>query len=484
MADPEGYDPQYDFSAYQATNPNRPLPGHELDVELQNISEAIGQTQTALSDIRRPDGQLQNGIVTLESAAEGFVEGIIGLAEGALSAIDGYGEELTFFSQVWLGAQSSDPVTGLADNPLFAGQMYYNTVANEYRVYNGSAWQFHTGLTQMDSYIWSATSGQTVFSGVDGGGKVVSLTTGALLVYAAGTGPLREGVDYDVLTGGDGIEFVTGRTAGDKVQIVSFRQLNITNIAPQVASDADRAEAAVTQAEAAADAATASALAIGGRFFASEAAFDASTIDPLVDTVFILYGNELVGFKRTPGASGPDDISHPNGSDWAKATLTNADLIAAVTDIITAGEFPTYAEGAFTPVFTWSDFAAGSVSGGATSGSFVREGRMVYIDASFVGITVARATDSGTIRIGNLPYPAAANTFGCLHIRRCSGIDLRDTGSAPPMNATVAVVAGQTYGTLTINPANAATFSAGVARCAAGAGAVTLQVTGWYEVQD
>ncbi len=67
MADPQGYEPQYDFSNYQSANPSRPLPGHELDVELHNISDAIGGTQTALADIRRSDGKLKNGIVTAGS---------------------------------------------------------------------------------------------------------------------------------------------------------------------------------------------------------------------------------------------------------------------------------------------------------------------------------------------------------------------------------------------------------------------------------
>lgn len=484
MADPEGYDPQYDFSAYQATNPNRPLPGHELDVELQNVSDAIGQTNVALSDVRRPDGKLQNGIVTPESAAPGFIESIAGLANGALEVIDGYGAELTHFSQTWLGAQAKDPVVGLAGAPLYVGQMYYNTTANEYRVYNGSAWQFHTGLTQIDTYSWTAATGQTGFYGVDSAGQAVSLTTGALLVYVNGSGPLLEGTNYSIRTGGDGIVFATGRALGDKVQVVSFRQLNIANIAPQVASDASRAEAAALEAEDSADAAAASALAIGGRFHASEAAFKAQPVDPLVNTVFILYGEELIGFKRTPGASGPIDIPHPDGSQWAKVTLTNADLIAAFVDLLTVGQFPTYVEGAFDPEFSWTGKASGTVSYGSRYGSYVRIGRMVYIDMSFFGVTVARGSDSGAIRVENLPYPAAAGTYGTLHLRRSGGIDLRDSGGNPPAAVTVSIAAGQTSGLLTITPANAAASGAGVDRCSPTAGAVMLQVTGWYEVQD
>lgn len=238
-------------------------------------------------------------------------------------------------------------------------------------------------------------------------------------------------------------------------------------------------------AAAARDVAVASVAETAIRFYPSHAAFEANPIPVGVDHVVINMSGEMVSYLRVAVASGVDDLPpHPDGSQWAKASLTTSDLLAAVADVIVAGQFPTYEEGTFLPELTWGDKASGTVSYGSRSGSYIRHGRMVYIDASFVNSTVARATDFGSIRIGNLPYPAAANTVGALHIRRCSGIDLRDSGSAPPMNATIAIASGQTYGTLTINPANASTFSAGVARCATGAGAVTLQVTGWYEVQD
>lgn len=67
MADPTGYDKDYDFSNFQATKPDEPLPGDRLDTELQNIETAIDETQTALQDVRRSDGQLQNRIVGLDA---------------------------------------------------------------------------------------------------------------------------------------------------------------------------------------------------------------------------------------------------------------------------------------------------------------------------------------------------------------------------------------------------------------------------------
>lgn len=489
MADPEGYDPQYDFSAYQATNPNRPLPGHELDVELQNVSEAISQTQTALADIRRPDGKLQNGIVTLESTADGFVEAVVGLAEGALEAIDGYGAELTFFSQTWLGAHPADPTAGLAGGPLFKGQMYYNTAANEYRVYNGSAWQFHTGLTQIDTYSWTAAAGQTEFYGVDGAGQVVALTTGALLVHVNGSGPLLEGTDYSIRTEGDGIVFAVGRTLGDKVRVVSFRQLNIVNIAPQVASDADRAEAAVLEAETASSAAAASALAIGGRFYASEAAFTAQPVDPLVNTVFVRYGNHALPFVRQPGANAADDIQHPDGSDWAKAGVSSSDVAAAVTAALASAvsRSELLASGTFSPTITFATPGNASVTYGAIRrGAWRRFDKSIEIDIDIDGATITKGSGSGRLRIGfgNAVFAPGEQIIPGAMSLGSGVIVLKNQAIRPPTGTVrmgVTIQPGEVWAELTHELFNSATQY--ITDAHVFNGSITIKLKLWFTVE-
>lgn len=55
MANPTLYEPGYDFVATDK--------GAELNVELENIQAAIASVADALADVRRSDGELQNGIV-------------------------------------------------------------------------------------------------------------------------------------------------------------------------------------------------------------------------------------------------------------------------------------------------------------------------------------------------------------------------------------------------------------------------------------
>lgn len=66
MTNPIPYAPAYDFSNFQALNPQQPLPATPLDVELANLAATAQSLIDALEDIRRSDGKLQNGAVSFD----------------------------------------------------------------------------------------------------------------------------------------------------------------------------------------------------------------------------------------------------------------------------------------------------------------------------------------------------------------------------------------------------------------------------------
>lgn len=72
MANPSPYVVSYSFSGFQANNPTTPLPAAALDNELANIATAIAQGGAFAETIIRPDGSLQNGVVTFDSLEEGL----------------------------------------------------------------------------------------------------------------------------------------------------------------------------------------------------------------------------------------------------------------------------------------------------------------------------------------------------------------------------------------------------------------------------
>lgn len=69
MGNPASYDPAYNFSGFQEYKPDKSLPGDAVDNELENISTAVNDHKRRIEDIRRSDGMVQNGIVTLDSMA-------------------------------------------------------------------------------------------------------------------------------------------------------------------------------------------------------------------------------------------------------------------------------------------------------------------------------------------------------------------------------------------------------------------------------
>jgi hypothetical protein len=98
MANPTPYTVSYDFSAFQTSNPADPLPGDQLDIQLAAIQTSLSATITALADVRRSDGALVNGSVTIDSLSAEVVEQFEGASAYAIAVENGFvGDE-----EAWL----------------------------------------------------------------------------------------------------------------------------------------------------------------------------------------------------------------------------------------------------------------------------------------------------------------------------------------------------------------------------------------------
>lgn len=64
---PSPYTRGFSFTGYQANNPTLPLPGQNVDIELDNLGVQVNRTIGALAEIRRADGKLTNKRVTYDS---------------------------------------------------------------------------------------------------------------------------------------------------------------------------------------------------------------------------------------------------------------------------------------------------------------------------------------------------------------------------------------------------------------------------------
>jgi hypothetical protein len=76
MASPTRYQLSYDFTAFQASNPSKPLPADKIEIEFNNLELTTDEIITNLGLIQKSDGTLANGIVKVESLATELTIGL------------------------------------------------------------------------------------------------------------------------------------------------------------------------------------------------------------------------------------------------------------------------------------------------------------------------------------------------------------------------------------------------------------------------
>jgi uncharacterized circularly permuted ATP-grasp superfamily protein len=133
---------------------------------------------------------------------------------------------LDTFTGQYHGALSTAPTTGVD-----TGDLYFDTTANEMRVYDGGRWisagSATNGTSQRQSF--TATSGQTTFTVA--GGYDANFAD----VYLNGV-KLVNGVDVNV-TSGVNVVLTVGATAGDTVDVVAYGAFEIADTYTQAEID-------------------------------------------------------------------------------------------------------------------------------------------------------------------------------------------------------------------------------------------------------
>ncbi len=255
MSNPSPYVPGFSFAGFQATDPASPLPGNEVDNELANIATSLDETITGLNQVRRADGALQNGSVTLESLAaevssklgatgptgpvgpsgpQGAASSVPGptgptgpTGAGATGATGPVGPTgvtgATGPSGASINIKGTVATVGALPGGAAAGDAYKVTADNHLYVWSGAAWTdlgVFTGPTGVTGATGPAgATGVTGLTGATGPTGVTGATgpagatgpTGAASIVAGPTGPA--GATGPVgATGVTGVAGATGPT--------------------------------------------------------------------------------------------------------------------------------------------------------------------------------------------------------------------------------------------------------------------------------
>ena len=158
---------------------------------------------------------------TSASAASSSASSAASSATSAAQSAASAATLLDNFDDRYLGAKASDPSVDNDGDPLVIGALYFNSTDGVMKTYTASGWlaASSASVATMAKFKFTATAGQTVFTGADDGGDTLSMTVGSEIVTLNGI-VLEAGTDYTPASGS--VTLATGATADDEVNVYAF----------------------------------------------------------------------------------------------------------------------------------------------------------------------------------------------------------------------------------------------------------------------
>jgi hypothetical protein len=178
------YERTYSFTDFQAGNPSAPLPGIQVDNELENIEQSLGGAIDAIKDVRRSDGKLKNGVVTIDSLSPQVAAGV---GAGALAAAEAAAASAS-------DAEDSEAAAAASASAAATSAVHANDALEDVQLAQEQAEAAGIGAQTARDFAaqWSsAASGVDINDGVNPVGK--SAYHWAQVAEASATGALPDG---------------------------------------------------------------------------------------------------------------------------------------------------------------------------------------------------------------------------------------------------------------------------------------------------
>jgi chemotaxis protein histidine kinase CheA len=188
-----------------------------------SASTATTQATNAASSASSASTSASNA-ASSASAANSSAVSAANSAAAAATALDNFDDR-------YLGAKTSDPTVDNDGDPLITGALYFNSTDGVMKIYDGASWieTSSASVGTMAKFNYTATGGQTVFSGADDNTAVLSLSVGAEIVTLNGV-VLEQGTDYTAIA--SAVTLTSGATAGDEVNIYAFGNFTVADVVP------------------------------------------------------------------------------------------------------------------------------------------------------------------------------------------------------------------------------------------------------------
>ena len=172
------------------------------------------------------------GVASTMSAAASNASAAAASATAAANSAAAAATALDSFDDRYLGSKSSEPSVDNDGNALVSGALYFNSTSNGMKVYDGGSWinASSAGAVSLLDYEYTATAGQTTFSGSDNNSATLAYAAGNLIVTLNGI-VLDNGSDYTA-TSGTSIVLASGAALNDHLAVVAFKSFTVADTVP------------------------------------------------------------------------------------------------------------------------------------------------------------------------------------------------------------------------------------------------------------
>ena len=209
-----------------------------IDTEITNVS-AINAAISAVNTNSTNINAVNNNSTNINTVA-GLDTEITALgASGTVASINTVASNLAdinAFANIYLGPSGTAPTADPDGSALDVGDLYFDTVSSTMKVYSSGGWIAAGSAVNGTSnrFEYTATAGQTIFTGSDSNSAVLAYDAGFVDVYLNGIKLANS--DYTA-SSGTSVVLGTGAAVNDILMIVAFGTFSLANFSITAAND-------------------------------------------------------------------------------------------------------------------------------------------------------------------------------------------------------------------------------------------------------
>ena len=201
-----------------------------IDTEITNVSgissaiSAVNSNSTNINAVNANSTNI-NLVATNNTNVTNVGSNIASINTAATNLAD-----INAFANIYLGPSATAPTADPDGSALDVGDLYFDSTAGQLKVYSSTGW-INAGSSinaTAARFHYTATAGQTTFTGTDNNGETLAYDAGYIDIYLNGV-KLVNGVDVTV-TSGTSIVLASGATVGDSIDIIGYGTFDIANI--------------------------------------------------------------------------------------------------------------------------------------------------------------------------------------------------------------------------------------------------------------